>query len=456
MKKRVVSVLLTVAMGMSALAGCGNGGKQDGAASAGTEQNKESAAVKEASEEAAGTDKTASGGEVLEFYHGYYHAESEWPAAKVMRDIYDEFAAEHADGPVSFKPIAVENRDEIVSAQVAGGNFPDMVDCGAPVPQAAISQGLVLDLKPFIDENQLQDAVGLNYTQNDVDGHIYTVHDQVESRGIWYNSDLLNKAGVTEKDLQDWDSFGKAMEKVRQSGSGAYGYAAGQGSLFIVVSAMAATEEGREMMESELTPEIIDSECFAEAFKLAAALDQENGSEHTTEDVGNLMDDFNKNGMAAVLFNGVWNASGIDESLADVIEPAVFPGNIAVASAGAGLTVSSGMSQEKTDLALEFIRYMTSSEVQEKIFTGVQANPCNQTVDLNKLAEESGNPITLKLAKACSLVNESDIIVKGLYDSWGADVAGAMINALMECAVSGTDIDARFEQLQKELIALIG
>ncbi|MFR4428666.1 MAG: hypothetical protein ACLT4D_04555 [Blautia faecis] len=31
----------------------------------------------------------------------------------------------------------------------------------------------------------------------------------------------------------------------------------------------------------------------------------------------------------------------------------------------------------------------------------------------------------------------------------------AIINALMECAVSGTDIDARFAALQTELIALV-
>ena len=50
------------------------------------------------------------------------------------------------------------------------------------------SQDLVYDLKPYIDENGLQDAVGLNYTQHDMDGHIYAVHDQIESRGLWYNS----------------------------------------------------------------------------------------------------------------------------------------------------------------------------------------------------------------------------------------------------------------------------
>lgn len=42
-----------------------------------------------------------------------------------------------------------------------------MVDVGGGgVPQAAISQDLVYDLKPYIDENNLQDAVGLNYTMS--------------------------------------------------------------------------------------------------------------------------------------------------------------------------------------------------------------------------------------------------------------------------------------------------
>lgn len=403
----------------------------------------------------AGVSVSAAEEEVLEFYHGYYHDESEWPAAKVMRDLYDEFAAAHADGDVTFKPIAVENRDEIVSAQVAGGSFPDLVDCGTAVPQAAISQELVLDLKPYIDENNLQDAVGLNYTQNDVDGKIYSVHDQIESRGIWYNAKLLEAAGVTAEDLATWDGFAKAMESIRGLDDGSYGYIAGQGSMFMMNAILASTEEGKAILEAEFTPETVESPVFAEAFKTVAALDQANGSEHTTEDNGNMMDDFNKNGKVGVLFNGVWNASGIGEDLADVIEPAVFPGNVAIATAGAGLTVSSGMSEAKTQLALEFIEYMTSEEVQSKIFTGVQANPCNTTVDLNKLAEESGDAITMKLAEACAQVNDAETIVKDMKYDWGADVGTAIINALMECAVSDADIDARFEQLQKELIALV-
>lgn len=456
MKRKAVSLFMAMAMSVTLLAGCGNSGGQAASEPAASEPAAgEPAAEEPAASEPAAEETAAGEGEVLEFYHGYYHDESEWPAAKVMRDIYDEFAAAHADGPVTFKPIPVENRGEIVSAQVAGGNFPDVVDVDTAVPQAAISQELVLDLKPYIDENGLVDAVGINYTQNDVDGHIYTVHDQLESRGMWYNAAVLESAGVKVEDIKNWEDFGAAMEKVAAAGGENYGYIAGQGSLFMLNAMMASTEEGRNLLSSPLTEETIKAEVFADAFKKAATLDQANGSGHTTENIGNLMDDFNKKGMVAALFNGVWNASGIDAELAESIQPALFPGDVAIASAGGGISISSGMSEAKTELALEFLAYMVSPEVQEKIFTGVQANPCNKTVDLQALAQASGDPIVEKLAEACSQVNGAGTVVINLSYTWGGDVGNAIINALMECAVSGADIDARFEQLQQELIALI-
>ena len=53
-------------------------------------------------------------------------------------------------------------------------------------------------------------------------------------------------------------------------------------------------------------------------------------------------------------------------------------------------------------------------------------------------------------------ISDAEYIAEDLNYVWGSDVRTSMINALMECAVSGTDIDSRFEQLQKELTALIG
>ena len=45
--------------------------------------------------------------------------------------------------------------------------------------------------------------------------------------------------------------------------------------------------------------------------KTLVKIRSDNGSEHTTDDNGNLMAEFNTNGNVGVLFNGVWNASGV-------------------------------------------------------------------------------------------------------------------------------------------------
>ena len=95
MKKKMVSVLLAAAMGTTALVGFGTTAYADD--------------------------------DVLEFYHGYYQDESEWAAAQVMRDIYDEFAKEHADGSVTFKPMAARMA-HMKKVLVPDKNRPDMAE----------------------------------------------------------------------------------------------------------------------------------------------------------------------------------------------------------------------------------------------------------------------------------------------------------------------------------------
>ena len=113
------------------------------------------------------------------------------------------------------------------------------------------------------------------------------------------------------------------------------------------------------------------------------------------------------------------------------------------------------MSEDKTALALEFVKYMTSEEVQTKIFKEVGANPCNASLNLNTLAEGADSSVVL-LAKACAQANSADTIVPTVDAVWGTDIRNALANRLMEAAISGTDIEAKLEELKSELVALIG
>jgi len=95
-KKRIISLILATTMAATVVvSGCGKSGDSEK-----TDDGKK---------------KTeASDDKVLEFYHGYYQDASEWAPAQVMRDIYDEFAKEHADGEVEFKAIPTEDIDSVV------------------------------------------------------------------------------------------------------------------------------------------------------------------------------------------------------------------------------------------------------------------------------------------------------------------------------------------------------
>ena len=439
-KKRIISLILATTMAATVVvSGCGKSGDSEK-----TDDDKK---------------KTeASDDKVLEFYHGYYQDASEWAPAQVMRDIYDEFAKEHADGEVEFKAIPTEDIDSVVENKVAGGSYPDMVDlAGRSVSLAAISQDLLLDMKPYIDEEGIKDNVGINYTQNDVDGKIYTVHDQLLTLGYWYNDKVLKDAGATTPDTwKNWSDFEGAMEKVRSAGGDVYAYGAGQGSTRCFNAILGMSENGRKIVGEPLTEEAIESKEFEEAFKQVANMDQKNGSSNASSNADDGANDwaadFNK-GQSAVFFNGVWAAGGFEDTTN--FKPAIFPGSVSLSSASGGITAANDMSDAEKELALEFVKYMTSDEVQTKIFKEVGANPCTTTLDLNALAEGSDEKTKL-LAEACSQANDAEYVIATIDSTWGTDIANAIGNKLIESTVSGTDVNAKFEELKSELIGLIG
>ena len=411
-KKRIISLILATTMAVTVVvSGCGKSGDSEK-----TDDGKK---------------KTeASDDKVLEFYHGYYQDASEWAPAQVMRDIYDEFAKEHADGEVEFKAIPTEDVDSV---------------------------DLLLDMKPYIDEEGIKDNVGINYTQNDVDGKIYTVHDQLLTLGYWYNDKVLKDAGATTPDTwKNWSDFEGAMEKVRSAGGDVYAYGAGQGSTRCFNAILGMSENGRKIVGEPLTEEAIESKEFEEAFKQVANMDQKNGSSNASSNADDGANDwaadFNK-GQSAVFFNGVWAAGGFEDTTN--FKPAIFPGSVSLSSASGGITAANDMSDAEKELALEFVKYMTSDEVQTKIFKEVGANPCTTTLDLNALAEGSDEKTKL-LAEACSQANDAEYVIATIDSTWGTDIANAIGNKLIESTVSGTDVNAKFEELKSELIGLIG
>ncbi|KXB41385.1 ABC transporter substrate-binding protein [Amygdalobacter nucleatus] len=400
------------------------------------------------------TANASSEKEVLEFYHGYHHAEKEWPVAKVMRDLYEKFAEQHKGENVEFKPIPVSgDLKDIMKNKVASGEFPDVIDlAGNAVSLAAINQGLVVDLKPFIDENKLEKNAGINYEQNLKDGKIYTVHEQLFTMGLWYNKDIFAKANAKTPDQwATWEDFTAAMATVRKV-NGIYAFGAGEPSIRLFNTLLGVTEEGRKLLAEPLTKEGIESKAFADTLKAVMTEMQANGSKNAGGDANAYSKDFEE-GKSAVFFNGVWAAGGMSKNPS--LQPGIYPCGVAISSSGGGITISNKMSDAKKKLALEFLRYMISDEVQKVIFEKVGANPSNQNINVKELAEKSSDATTKILGQAIAQVKEAKIVVPTVSDVWGGDVHSAIINALTESAAENVNIEQKVADTQNVLKSII-
>lgn len=420
--KKIFALLLASMMIISMLAGCG------APAAPSSETAPESAATGEKP--------------VITFYHGYFQDEATWAPAAQMRKLYEEFAELHKD-EYTFEAIALDTGNQGVYdkciQEIAAGNFPDIVDAsGMNIIPAATEAGFALDLKPYIDADaDFKAGVGVNYEQNLIDGKIYTVRDQLETIGFWYNEDLFKKAGADTPDKwKTWADFDKAVDKLKASPDVETPFSMNQDwpTTIILSGYLLGSEGGRTFGSS--VPTDFNNDAFKSSidFLKASVLGKIDAAHFTAADSEAYREDFFA-GKAAMLFNGVWESGSfagdslkIDPS---VIKPAVFPTSedgkkAAIVSASTGYVVNAKLDEVKKQACVDFIKFMTSKETAAVIFEKVQAMPASSTIDYDKYISGDYDVTVKSLAEACKLALAADYKLPTAGTVWGQDISGAI------------------------------
>lgn len=171
----------------------------------------------------------------------------------------------------------------------------------------------------------------MNYSQNEVDGSIYTVHEQLFTMGLWYNDAIFDEANASKpEEWNDWETFQQAMSDVREL-DGVYAFGAGEPAIRLLNTALAETDEGRQLLSEPLTNEGIESQSFTNALKTVMELVKENGSEYAGGNADEYSGDFLQE-KSSVFFNGVWASGSMAENPS--FRPGLYPGNVAITSSG--------------------------------------------------------------------------------------------------------------------------
>lgn len=434
MKKAVSALLVTTMAASMALTGCGNGnadaGKQE-------EEKQEEVKQEETREEEPKKEDTGSAElPTITFTHGYYHDESEWAAAGEMRAIYEEFAELHKD-EFNFVIKADESGAEGIYNtalnDLSAGEFYDIADFGGwDITPVAGAADAILDLKPYLDEDaDFKAGVGVCYDQNlTEDGKIYSVREQIEGVGFWYNEALFTAAGAAvPSEWQTWADFDAAVDKLVAAGTMPFGLNAGWPTNILTAGYSQRSADSRAFYEKGKTVTDFNDPTFEATLSfmqnnVLGKIDAANFGPGGDDDEQYRTDFFD--GKTAMLFNGVWDAGGAVDCAAGIenIKPANFPTDEAgkrasLMSGGCGFVVSSGLDEAQTAAAVEFIKYMTSDEIAGRIIEkGIGMAPSTK-VDYDALLNEVQTEDAKLLVSACQLCQSADYQALGLGNTFG-------------------------------------
>lgn len=194
MKRKMLSVLLSTAMIISCLAGCGS---QKPAAQ--TQAPAETPAKEEAQESAASSEK-------VKLRMMGYNAES-------VRATYLQYLSEQLPNiEIEFEFVSQDNFDNVLNSQLQAGEGPDIIEVGGQTRLLARA-GYLLDLTGQDFTGKYLDAGIQPYT---VEGKVYATPLQSWYEGIFYNRKIFEENGIEVP--KTWDEFIAVHKKLAELG----------------------------------------------------------------------------------------------------------------------------------------------------------------------------------------------------------------------------------------------
>lgn len=239
--------------------------------------------------------------------------------------------------------------------------------------QMMIKDGRIEELSSYIQEdeewrNMIEDVVLESCSEPDGEIYLAPISTAAFScSGVFWNEEMFTAAGI-EEFPETWEEFWSCCEQLEAHGItplALHTEGTAWASMLFATAELADTEAGSEFMK-QLYPDSYSNENgihMAETLKKLFA--------YTTEDA--LHNDFDVSynnfftGKAAMIPNGYWMMDQIPEEWQDKVRFSPFPGNKLISSPETfGWSIVSGYSDEVKEGAVEFLKFRTKMNQQDK------------------------------------------------------------------------------------------
>ena len=137
-------------------------------------------------------------------------------------DFATRFHAANPDITVNVTVKSWNDIDQYVATQIAAGQTPDVVNKGDYSAPAAA--GLLYPASQMVSASTLADILPTFLNNSKYNGTVYALPDLASARALFYNKDLLTKAGITTLPTT-WAQLTTVLGTIHRKLPGVYGYA---------------------------------------------------------------------------------------------------------------------------------------------------------------------------------------------------------------------------------------
>ncbi len=344
--KRVIALLLVSMLVIGLFAGCGSSN-----GSAGTTADSKSSGGSSVSEVSSSSPQPAEKAKVTLWY--YWENKDH---QQILADIIKQYNGSQNEVEVANEYYPFADFKKALSIGLAASKLPDLVLIDNPDHAAYAAMGLFADIteqiKDWPDKEQYFEGPWKSCT---LDGKVYGIPFGSNDLALYYNEDMLNKAGV--KPPQTWDELREAAKKLTGNGVTGLGVSAPK------------TEEGTfQFMPwilsagGDLTK--VDSPEGIKSFTMVSDLVKDGSM--SKEVMNWVQSDVLKQFMAgkvAMMFNGPWQVPTLKKDAPDLKwNVTLIPKDKQYASVlgGENWGVVNGKNVEAT---VKFLKYATKADV---------------------------------------------------------------------------------------------
>ncbi|MFI6697558.1 sugar ABC transporter substrate-binding protein [Streptomyces sp. NPDC050509] len=293
-----------------------------------------------------------------------------------LAEVAEEYTEAHPNVTVKVTPVGWDVAHQKLVSAAAAGTLPDVAQMGGSYLGEFAELGVLepVDTKTF-DE---KDFFPSGWQQGEVDGQAYGVPWYVDTRVLYYRTDLAEKAGI-DKAPATWKELRDLATAYQQKAGTKWGLSIQPSGLDTVQNFYSFLYSAGGEIVDDKGEAVIDSPQAVRALKEYGSYFDKGLSNKSVQPGYDVVKDFG-NGRVPMFFGGPWHVTLLNEGqpqIAGKWAVANVPADASSVSMAGGSSLVISKDSEHKAAATRFITYLTDTKGQADWYKRTKDLPAN-------------------------------------------------------------------------------